>query len=389
MKALFFPALLALAFAGGYFIREREGGFPFVKARPNGRLAITPLPAQAVRVALGPDQDVALQRRNALVQAISRASPSVVFIGVTQIRIVNSPLFDDPFFRQFFPPSVSEFRSMGSGVILTDQGHIVTNYHVIENATKIEVHLPDGRKFDGQLLGADPYTDIAVVQINASGLPAIPVCRDDSLYIGEWAAAIGNPFGAIMRDNRPTVTVGVISACGREFTRESGIKYSNMIQTDAAINPGNSGGALVNCLGELIGINTFIISPSGAGSIGMGFAIPVGRVMKTLKEIVKYGKVRGLNTGVSIQNLNPYIASSLGLPNAAGVIINNVAKKSPGDIAGLKVGDVIIRVNRQEVGDIDAVSDIFSQFLPGDTMRVTILRDRKEKEFSLVLESKN
>lgn len=327
-----------------------------------------------------------IRRNNSMVQAIDKASKSVVFIGVTQIKVVNNPFYDDPFFRQFFPPAINEYRSMGSGVILTDKGHIVTNYHVIENASNIEVHLADGRQYKASLLGADLYTDLAIIKIDDKGLPAIKVVPNDSLYIGEWAVAIGNPFGALIKDNRPTVTTGVISAYGREFTRESGIKYNNMIQTDAAINPGNSGGALVNCFGELIGINTFIISPSGQGNIGLGFAIPASRAMKTLKEILQYGKIRSFYTGISIQNLTPYIAGSLGLKSTRGVIINNVEKKSPGDRAGLEVGDVIIKANNSEIVDQYSITDIFNQFLPGDEVLLSVIRKGKEVKLTLVLE---
>ncbi len=338
------------------------------------------------KVNFGIEEQSAISRNNSMVRAINEASKSVVFIGVTQIRVINNPFFEDPFFRQFFPPAVNEYRSMGSGVIFTDKGHIITNYHVVENASKIEVHLPDGKQFEGKLLGADLYTDLAIIKIEGNGLPAIKVATNDSLYIGEWAVAIGNPFGALIKDNRPTVTSGVISAYGREFTRQSGIKYTNMIQTDAAINPGNSGGALINCLGELIGINTFILSPNQQGSVGVGFAIPASRAMKTLREILKYGKIRSFYTGISIQNLTPHISGSLGLKSTKGVIINGVAKNSPGAKAGLKVGDVIIKANGSEIIDQLSITTVFNQLLPGDLVLLTIIREKKELVVSLFLE---
>jgi len=388
MKIFLVITLIVLSFFSGTLFNSKIIFTDLFKDNhPEKRKAVN-LISQAAQVSSDENKGILSERNNILVKAITLASPSVVFIGVTQIRIVRNPLFDDPFFRQFFPPSVSEYRSMGSGVIVTDKGHIVTNYHVIENASKIDVHLPDGRKFEGELLGGDPYTDIAIIKIKGNDFHPVKVSQNDSLLIGEWVAAIGNPFGAIIRDSRPTVTVGVVSAYGRTFTRESGIKYSNMIQTDAAINPGNSGGALVNCEGELIGINTFIISPNGVGNIGLGFAIPVSRVMKTLKEIIQYGRVRPIYTGVSIQNIDPYIANSLGLKDQNGVIVNSIAKKSPGEKIGLKVGDVIIKVNDQEIFDSDAISDVFSQYLPGDKMNLTIIRDRKIKEISMILESR-
>lgn len=385
-KSFSITFLFILSFFAGYYCCHHRDIFG--ADQPTVPVSRQTLPSVIQPVSFSPDAGVTPQRNNAIVQAVQKASASVVFIGVTQIRIVNNPVFDDPFFRQFFPPSVSEYRSMGSGVIMTERGHIVTNYHVVENASTIQVHLADGRKFPGKILGADPYTDLAIIKIEGSGFPAIAVCPNDSLYIGEWAIAIGNPFGALIRDNRPTVTMGVISAVSREFTRESGIKYTNMIQTDAAINPGNSGGALINCLGELIGINTFIISPGGTGNIGMGFASPAGRATRTLKEIIQYGKIRSFYTGISIQDINQIMAHSLGLESAYGVIVNRIEKNSPGARAGLKVGDIILKVNGKEALDEETITDMFNQFLPGDKVTLTLFRERKEKKTDLVLESK-
>src|SRR3989339_958820 len=352
MKTALVLILLCTAFFSGvaanrYFIGKNPGA-----TQTNAQSAAEE--PGLMRVAGGQGTEGPVVRRfNEYVQAIGKASPSVVFIGVTQVRIYANPLFNDPFFRQFFPPYVQEFQSMGSGVIVTASGHIITNYHVIENASRIEVHCQSGATYEAKGVGSDPFTDLAVIKIEGKGLPAITMCPNDSIYIGEWTAAIGNPFGGLIDDNKPTVTVGVVSAMGRQFTRESGIgtKYKDMIQTDAAINPGNSGGALINCLGELIGINTFIISPSGTGNIGMGFAIPAGRAMKTLKEIIQFGKIRSFYTGISIQDINQIIAHSLGLRSAYGVIVSRIEKNSPGAKAGLKVGDIILKVNNKEALD--------------------------------------
>jgi S1-C subfamily serine protease len=216
------------------------------------------------------------------------------------------------------------------------------------------------------------------------------MCPNDSIYIGEWVMAIGNPFGAMIKDNRPTVTMGVVSAVGREFTRESGIgsKYKNMIQTDAAINPGNSGGALINCYGELIGINTFIFTQNNSGSVGVGFAIPAERVRKTLKEVIRYGKIRSFYTGISVQDIDQIMAQSLGLDTRKGVIVNNIEKRSPGAKAGLKVGDVILHVNQYEITNSDVIAEVFNQFLPGDKIRLEIMRGKKRRTVTLKLESK-
>lgn len=388
MKALFMLLLMALSFTGGlYFNRE------WLPGRQKGGMAVREVrPAADVRPvsSSSPEESGPAARNNFLVKAVDRASPSVVFIGVTQIQVVRNQFFEDPFFRQFFPPSIREYRSMGSGVIVTENGYIVTNYHVVENASKIEVHLQDGRSFTAESKGVDPYTDLAVLKINETNLPAIRMAQNDSLMIGEWAIAIGNPFGGLIRDNKPTVTVGVISAVNREFTMESGIgtKYRSMIQTDAAINPGNSGGALINSTGELIGINTFIFSQNNSGSVGVGFAIPVIRVKKTLREIIKYGKIRAFTTGISVQDINQIMAQSLGLKLDYGVIINQVDKNSPAKKAGLKPGDIILKVDNYDVSDSRGISELINQYLPGDEVELTILRDGDEKKIRLLLEAK-
>ncbi|OGJ89854.1 MAG: hypothetical protein A2350_11690 [Candidatus Raymondbacteria bacterium RifOxyB12_full_50_8] len=387
MKTALVLILLCTAFFSGvaanrYFIGKNPGA-----TQTNAQSAAEE--PGLMRVAGGQGTEGPVVRRfNEYVQAIGKASPSVVFIGVTQVRIYANPLFNDPFFRQFFPPYVQEFQSMGSGVIVTASGHIITNYHVIENASRIEVHCQSGATYEAKGVGSDPFTDLAVIKIEGKGLPAITMCPNDSIYIGEWTAAIGNPFGGLIDDNKPTVTVGVVSAMGRQFTRESGIgtKYKDMIQTDAAINPGNSGGALINCLGELIGINTFIFTQDG-GNVGIGFAIPVGRVQKTLKEIIKYGKIRSFNTGISVQNINEVIAQSMGLKDVRGVIINGVEKKSLGARAGLATGDIITQVDRYKVFDTASIQEIFNQYLPGDTATVFFVRNRKEKQARLAIEA--
>lgn len=385
--AFFLFLLLQAAFLAGYYYHFRANTTAAVSA---------PIPAPVVGDAVRSvnfygQKGIPLERNNEMVRAVGAAAKSVVFIGVTQIQIYTNPFFDDPFFRQFFPPSVREFRSMGSGVIISEKGHIVTNYHVIENASKIEVHLPDRRKFTAKLLGADPYTDLAILKIEGDNFASIPMINNDSLYIGEWAIAIGNPFGALIDGSEPTVTQGVISAIHREFTRESGVgaRYKDMIQTDASINPGNSGGALVNCLGELIGINTFIFSEGRGGSVGVGFALPAGRVKKTLREILKHGKIRSFYTGISVQDVDALIAQNLKLKNPHGVIINNLDKNSPGKRAGLKVGDVVVKVDDYEVEDATGITEVFYQFFPGDTVEITLLRGGNEKRLPLVLEAKD
>src|SRR3989339_295800 len=329
MKTALVLILLCTAFFSGvaanrYFIGKNPGA-----TQTNAQSAAEE--PGLMRVAGGQGTEGPVVRRfNEYVQAIGKASPSVVFIGVTQVRIYANPLFNDPFFRQFFPPYVQEFQSMGSGVIVTASGHIITNYHVIENASRIEVHCQSGATYEAKGVGSDPFTDLAVIKIEGKGLPAITMCPNDSIYIGEWTAAIGNPFGGLIDDNKPTVTVGVVSAMGRQFTRESGIgtKYKDMIQTDAAINP-----------------------------------------------------------GISVQNINEVIAQSMGLKDVRGVIINGVEKKSLGARAGLATGDIITQVDRYKVFDTASIQEIFNQYLPGDTATVFFVRNRKEKQARLAIEA--
>jgi S1-C subfamily serine protease len=383
LRIIVTTALLGISFTGGFFFKDLIYGNKRALQKENTHPSIRKVnyPARA---------SAPFRRNNVFVKAVKSASRSVAFIGVTQIQVYSNPFFNDPFFRQFFPPSVREYKSMGSGVIVTKNGYIVTNYHVVKHASKIEVHLQNGKKYIAKIQGADPYTDLAVIKIKARNLPAIKMCPNDSIYIGEWVMAIGNPFGAMIKDNRPTVTMGVVSAVGREFTRESGIgsKYKNMIQTDAAINPGNSGGALINCYGELIGINTFIFTQNNSGSVGVGFAIPAERVRKTLKEVIRYGKIRSFYTGISVQDIDQIMAQSLGLDTRKGVIVNNIEKRSPGAKAGLKVGDVILHVNQYEITNSDVIAEVFNQFLPGDKIRLEIMRGKKRRTVTLKLESK-
>jgi len=390
LRRLWLASIVAVLFFWlGVFVTRSGKGFR--KKIPADKVFFTgPKKDAARRVSFSGPAGGSVKRNNAIVQAINKASRSVVFIGVTQIQVYSNPFFNDPFFRKFFPPSVREYKSMGSGVIISKKGYVVTNFHVIQNASKIEVHLTDGKKYIAKRVGADPFTDLAIIKIEGADFPAIEMCPNDSLYIGEWSIAIGNPFGALIKGSQPTVTMGVISAYDREFTRESGVggEYKKMIQTDAAINPGNSGGALINAYGELIGINTFIFSQGSGGSVGIGFAIPVKRVRKTFKEILQYGKIRSFFTGISIQNLDRAIAQSLGLKTTNGVIINGIEKKSPGKKAGLKPGDVIIQVDDYEIFGGQTITDVFNQFLPGDTVSLKVLRGTRKKEFALILETR-
>ncbi|HVP38493.1 MAG TPA: trypsin-like peptidase domain-containing protein [Candidatus Saccharimonadales bacterium] len=349
--------------------------------------------APAPPAAAAPAEDVTASRSNAITRAAERAGAAVVSISVVQTQVVQeSPFFSffpDEFFERFYPPMQyrREVPGLGSGFIVTPEGHILTNAHVVQGARQIKVTLTDGRQFEGKLVGADPSYDLAVVKIEGQDLPVAAEGNSDDLIVGEWAIAIGNPFGFLLNDTKPSVTVGVVSATRRDIKPEAGLSavYKNMIQTDAAINPGNSGGPLVNALGEVIGINTFILSKSG-GSIGLGFAIPINTAKKVFEEIVQYGRVRNVYIGVSVQDITPYLAQRFNLADRSGVIVLSVDRGSPAARAGIQVGDVIRRVNGEKIHNSDeAGRSIFGAGV-GDTVKLVVDREGKEREVSLTLE---
>jgi serine protease Do len=288
-------------------------------------------------------------RRNAIVLAAERAGPSVVSVNVLATQIVRergSGLFQDPTFDRLFPPRLRErqVESLGSGFIVSEDGYVLTNDHVVRRATEIVVKLLDGRQFPARLVGTDPATDLAVVKVDATGLPAATLGDSDDLLIGEWAIAIGNPFGYLLEDPNPSVTVGVISAVGRDVRSDPSVGaqqvWSNMIQTDAAINPGNSGGPLVNARGDVVGVNAFIFSGGTGGSIGLGFAIPINRAKRVLSDIVRFGEIRHPWVGV-------HLADTSGEPGARaeGALVRRVDPGSPAERAGIRAGDRILEVD--------------------------------------------
>ena len=341
------------------------------------------------------EDHVAASRRNAIVRAIEAVEPAVVSINVIQRReyMVRSR---DPFFDFFYPFTYRRFRhiqSVGSGFIVDERGYILTNDHVVEGAVEVLINLPDKRSFKvkdvRRHIRSFPELDLAVIKIEAKDLSGAPLGDSDDIIIGEWAIAIGNPFGLASTDSRPTVTVGVISALGRDFQPKEGRVYRDMIQTDASINPGNSGGPLVNAEGKVLGINTFIISPGGnpeGGSVGIGFAIPINKAQKVLEEIVQYGRVRRPWTGIHAQDVTPWIAESLRLRETRGVIITEVEEDSPGEKAGLKVADVIVEINDTPVRDRRQTNDIFLGVTVGEVFQLKVIRDGRQIEVPLKLE---
>jgi len=323
------------------------------------------------------------------------AGPAVVHIRVEKaVKGVDmmqgfDEMFNNPFFERFFGPQLrpdrqqkrqKKFtqRGQGSGFIMDKNGHILTNYHVVENADSITVILADKREFKAKTVGSDPQTDVALIKIDGAGdLPVLPLGDSDKLEVGEWAIAIGNPFGL-----EQTVTVGVISAKGRN---QVGINdYESFIQTDAAINPGNSGGPLLNIRGEAIGINSAIFSRSG-GYMGIGFSIPINMVKEIETQLLKTGKVTRGWLGVSIQNVDEKLAQSFGLAKAGGVLISDVQAGTPAAKAGLRQGDVIIKLNDAELANVGDLRNRVAMLEPGSKAALTLIRDGKEQRLDVLI----
>ncbi|MBC8382891.1 MAG: trypsin-like peptidase domain-containing protein [Candidatus Cloacimonetes bacterium] len=329
------------------------------------------------------NEDVTLSRRTGITNAIEKVKPAVVSVNVIRTEIVQTSPFNSFFFdfyRGFLPRTYKrEVQNLGSGVIISADGYAITNSHVVQNATEIKVFLSDGRSFEAELIGSDDVNDIAVIKLKDIGtkLPHAFLGDSDSIIIGEWTIALGNPFGYLIKDSEPTVTVGVVSAMNRNFRSNEDRIYKKMIQTDAAINPGNSGGPLVNINGEIIGINTFIFSKSG-GSLGMGFAIPSNRVKNIVQEIIKYGGIRPIWFGFKVQDITPSLASSLGLDSSDGVIVSYIDEDGPADDAGLKRGDIIITIDGQIIKIVNDAEIAVSDIRIGEILEIEIIRDGKE-----------
>jgi serine protease DegQ len=307
--------------------------------------------------------------------AAQKAMPSVVNIFTSkESRRPRNPMLNDPFFKRFFgeqleDPDERQF-SLGSGVIVSEKGYILTNNHVIEAADEIEVALADGRKTVAKVVGADPETDLCVIKIDLPDLPAITLGHDDQAQVGDAVLAIGNPFGV-----GQTVTMGIISALGRH---NLGINtFENFIQTDAAINPGNSGGALVDTHGNLLGINTAIYSRSG-GSLGIGFAIPVTTVKTVMEAIITTGQMTRGWIGVEPQDITPELAESFGLTAKTGAIIAGVVKGGPADRAGIRPTDILVAVEGKPVNDTNDLLYLIAQLKPGSNAKLTVLRKSQQ-----------
>ncbi len=359
MKKYLFPAYVLAAMMAGGFLSGSPAVAALLQSAPG-----SPLPS--------------------LAPMLERTMPAVVNISTTtNVKMRENPLLRDPFFRHFFElPNQPQLRrrknSLGSGVIIDkDQGYVLTNNHVIHKADEIVVTLNDGRQLKAELVGTDPGADIAVVRIPADNLTELPIADSDKLRVGDFVVAIGNPFGL-----GQTVTSGIVSALGRSGLGIEG--YEDFIQTDASINPGNSGGALVNLRGELVGINTAILAPSG-GNVGIGFAIPSNMVMTIKDALVKHGEVRRGLLGVTTQDLTPELMQAFDLKSNHGAVISRVQANSPAARAGLEPGDIIFEVNGRKVKNSYAIRNIVGLLRIGDEITLEVLRGGERKTITAVL----
>ena len=328
--------------------------------------------------------EVEASRHTAITRAIESVEPAVASISVVQIQDVYNPFTRDPFFDFFFPERSRkrEVHSSGSGVVISPDGYVLTNYHVIENATEVIVALPGGEEFEAEIIGTDYITDLALLKLNGRNFPYATLGDSYDLIIGEWVIALGNPFGLFDISKQPTATAGIISAVDMDFGPQKGRVYKDMIQTDAAINRGNSGGPLVNSMGEVIGINTFIYTASQftEGSIGIGFAIPINLAKDIAEELKVSGKVdRSFSTGLAVERLTTEVAKYLNVPFTKGVIVVEVETGSNAEKAGVEIGDIISAVNGQKISSSREILKIIkeSDLRSGNRIKLTLYRDGK------------
>jgi len=343
---------------------------PLPRVMAMATLFLLAMPAKAEGQIVNPDGSVP-----SLAPLVEQVSPAVVNIATSgTVETQSNPLLNDPFFRRFFDvpeqPRQRQVQSLGSGVVVdADAGYILTNHHVIANADQIQITFDDGREMDAEIVGSDPETDIAVLRADAEGLSALPLGNSDELRVGDYTMAIGNPFGL-----EHTVTTGVVSGLERTLPGNGGARLQSFIQTDASINPGNSGGALINLRGELVGINTAILS-RGGGNIGIGFAVPVNMARQVMDQIIEYGEVQRGVLGVRVQDLTPEMAEAFDIERPNGALVAQVTPNSPAAEAGLEAGDVIVEVNGTPVSDANAMANAIGLLRIGDEVNLVYVRD--------------
>jgi serine protease Do len=383
----FFITAVILSFLGGFLLASNLGCFSGEEKQEVEEAS----PAVAVSVEEQNENPVH-QISQAFRDASLEVSPSVVSIIAEQEVSVSRnfgfpddafrDFFGDEFFRRFFgapeqQPQRRTIRSLGSGVIVTEDGYILTNSHVVEKAEKLSVMIDDNTRYDAEVIGSDPPTDVAVIKIDAKGLKVATFGDSDNISVGQWVIAIGNPFQLMH-----TVTAGIISAKGRSSVGLA--EYEDFIQTDASINPGNSGGALSNLNGNVIGINTAIASPTG-GNIGIGFAIPANMAREVMDQLISKGRVVRGYMGVWLQDLTEELAEALDLKSSKGAIVSDIVADGPAAQAGMQRGDVIVKYNGQDIDDGTQLKNLVAQTDPGTSVKVVVIRDGEEKELTMKL----
>ncbi len=380
--------LLAVGFLGGYFLHPSEqvsaaaASADYAEAFPEAVRQTGMTGAAQERV----DES----RSNAITRAVARVSAAVVGINVIEVRQYRDPYFsDDPFFRWFFGDRSyrQEVKGLGSGFIISPDGYIITNDHVAGNATEITVTMTNGDRLKAELVGSDPFTDVALLKVDAHDLPYLTLGDSDDIIIGEWAIAFGNPFGLFEINDKPTVTVGVISSMGMNLGRIDTRYYRDMIETDAAINGGNSGGPLVNSRGDVIGVNTLIFTGGQSTTfVGYGFAVPINKVKTVAAELRKSGKVvRDVYAGFDAQPVDRRIARYFGMARAEGVIVTDLDPSGPASKAGLKVGDIILSVNKEKIGGVDDLQVALYDSKPGEVWQLDVLREKQRATIQMTI----
>ena len=382
-KKIFITTLIVftIIFSAAFFYLNSKVQSDFYSSPNSKNVSLTSL-EQAKKF----NDEITNSRENIITNTVKKVSPAIVGINVIEIRQYRDPFssfFDDPFFRQFFGNrgnSSQKVQGLGSGYIISPDGYIVTNDHVAGNATEITITMTDGSHHQATIIGSDPVSDICLLKIDGDNLPYVELGNSSDIIIGEWVIALGNPFGLFELNDKPTVTVGVISATGMNLEPIRDRYYLSMIQTDAAINGGNSGGALVNSIGQVIGMNTLIYTAGGVqGNIGLGFAIPIDKVKRIVTELKANGKIdRDFQIGMSIQSIDAGIMRYYDLKSNKGVIITKVLANTPAENAGLKSGDIITEIDGYKINNEQTIFGVFQEFRAGQEIAVKIIRDNSE-----------
>jgi serine protease Do len=385
--------LLFIGFGLGYIVKP-TGIQPAHAADTTFDQTFSP----AARTQENADQDadqLHASRQNAITRAVAKVSPAVVGINVIAVQQVTvrdpfAGIINDPFFKPFFGDRTytQEVKGLGSGFIISPDGYIVTNDHVAGNATDVTITISGGKQMKAKVVGSDPYTDICLLKVDGKDLPHVAIGNSDDVIIGEWTIAFGNPFGLFEINDKPTVTVGVISATGMKLGQLENRYYRDMIETDAAINGGNSGGPLVNSNGDVIGMNTLIFTGGQTSTyIGYGFAIPINKVKKVVIDLKQKGKVsHDITAGFDVQPVDARIAQYLGLKQTQGVIVSEIHPGGPAVAAGLKIGDVVLEVNGEKVNSDNDILSVMIESNPGDYLKFKVYRNHQTINISLKLE---